>query len=260
MKKFFANLKRFRAYISYSAVASLKQEVSGSYFSWLWWILDPFLFMMVYCFVFVVVFEKTEEHLIPFIFVGYGTWSYFSRNVSQSVKLIRGNKSILSRVYLPKYVLLSSMMIENLIRYLIIIALCFIVSIFDHVRFSWKVLYFIPLTGGLMLLVFGFCSILLHLGVYMKDLGNITTVVLKLIFYLSGVFYNLEKRVPKPYNMWLSFGKPVAMYMSEIRRVILYRKDPRFWIVGVWIGISLILSFIGISLIHKHEQTYVKAI
>ena len=244
----------------YSARASLREDVSGSYFNWLWWILDPLLFMLVYSFISVIVFGKSEPHLIPFIFVGHGAWTYFNNCVNKSVKLVRSSKSILSRVYLPKYILLGSMLIENLFRYLITVALSFGAAIIDHVQFSWYLLWFPVLILGLMLLIFGVCSILLHFGVYMKDLSNITTVILRLMFYLSGVFYNIGKRVPKPYNKLLLYGNPVAMYMNEMRNVVVYQKAPNLKVIGFWIIISIILSAIGVALIHKHEQNYVKAI
>lgn len=260
MKQFWKNLIRYRSYASYAAVANLKKEVSGSYFSWLWWILDPFLFMMVYSFVSLVVFGKSEPHFIPFVFTGYGIWSFFSRSVTQSVKLVRNNKSILSRVYLPKYILLISMTFENFIRYLITLVLCFIISLFDHVVFSLYLLWFPAILCCLLLFVFGVCTIMMHIGVYAKDMGNITTVLLKLMFYLSGIFYSISKRVPAPYGKMLLWANPMALFIDEARQVTIYASAPKLLPLAIWFVISLLLSAIGIHLVHKHEQSYVKAI
>ena len=38
----------------------LRAEVAGSYLNWLWWILDPLLFMLVYTFVVRVVFTSVS--------------------------------------------------------------------------------------------------------------------------------------------------------------------------------------------------------
>lgn len=244
----------------YLAVASLKEDVSNSYLNWLWWILDPLLFMLVYAFVSVIVFGHSEPHLIPFIFVGYSAWSFFSNCINQSVKIVRNNKSILSRVYLPKYILLGSMIIENLIRYGISICLCFIIAKIDHVEFSLYVLWLPVLILCLTLTVFGICCFTLHIGVYVKDFSNIVSVLLRLIFYLSGVFYNLSKRIPDPLGGIMLDFNAIAMYMNEMRNVILYKTAPRLQVIGIWFVVSIILIAIGVSLIHKYEQTYVKAI
>lgn len=260
MKKFFYNVYRYRDYAAYAAVASLKAEVNDSFLNWLWWVLDPFLFMMVYSFVSIVVFGKTEPHFIPFVFVGYGTWQFISRNINTSVKLVRGAKSILSRIYLPKYILLFSKLYKHLIQYSITLGLTFLLAVIDSVQFSWRLAYVPVIIAVEIVLVFGICCIVMHCGVYARDLGNIITVVLKLIFYLSGVFYNLPKRVPAPYGEILLRVNPAAMFINELRNVILYETSPDFMLLGQWLVIGVALSVLGIHLIQKNEQNYIKAV
>ena len=57
MKKFINNIKKYKGYMLYATKATLKSEVAGSRLNWLWWILDPFLFMLVYTFVAEIVFR-----------------------------------------------------------------------------------------------------------------------------------------------------------------------------------------------------------
>ena len=260
MKKFFSNLRKYRHYIAYSAVASLRAEVNGSFLNWLWWILDPFLFMMVYSFVSIVVFGRTEPHFIPFVFAGYGTWQFFNRSVSASTKLIRGSKGVLSRVYLPKYILLFSRLFRHLIQYLITLGLTVVIGIIDHVQFTVLVLLVPAVIGVELVLTFGICCIVLHCGVYARDFSNIITVVLKLTFYLSGVFYSVPKRIPQPYCDILLTLNPAAMLINEMRNVLIYGYMPNFALLGLWLLIGIGISAVGVRLIHRHEQNYVKVI
>ena len=43
--RFVKDIKKYWTYAIYSAKAELKSEVASSYLNWLWWILDPLLFM-----------------------------------------------------------------------------------------------------------------------------------------------------------------------------------------------------------------------
>lgn len=260
MKKFFHNVYRYRDYAAYAAVASLRAEVNGSFLNWLWWILDPFLFMMVYSFVSIVVFGRTEPHFIPFVFVGYGTWQFINRSINSSVRLVRGTKSVLSRIYLPKYVLLFSKLYKHFIQFLITLGLTFLLAVIDSVKFSWRLVYVPVIILVEIVFVFGICCIVMHCGVYAQDLGNVMTVVLKLIFYLSGVFYNLPKRIPAPYGRLLLRINPAAVFINELRNVLLYRTSPDFTLLGQWLVIGLALSAAGVHLIHKYEQNYIKAV
>jgi len=260
MKRFFRNLSKYRSYISYSAVASLRAEVSGSYFTWLWWILDPFLFMMVYAFISLVVFGRSEPHFVPMVFIGLGTWNFISRSIDKSVLLVRSKKSVLSRVYLPKYILLFSNLFKHGIQFAITMCLSFIIAFIDGVQFSWYLLYIPLIVFVAFVFVFGVSCILMHCGVYATDLSNIVSVLLKLIFYLSGVFYSIPLRVPAPYADILLAINPAAMIINEMRNVCIYAATPNLLLLSMWLFIGVFLSIIGISLIHKYEQNYVKAI
>ena len=55
------------------------------------------------------------------------------------------------------------------------------------------------------MLTFGCSCIILHFGVYVDDLFNVTQVVLRLIFYMSGIFYSIGDRVPEPYKTILLY-------------------------------------------------------
>ena len=51
MKRFKSDFKKYFAYAKFSARSDLKSEVASSYLNWLWWVLDPMLFMLVYTFI-----------------------------------------------------------------------------------------------------------------------------------------------------------------------------------------------------------------
>ena len=61
MNRFISDLKKYRNYTIYAAKSELKSEVANSHLSWLWWILDPLLFMIVYSFVALIVFDRGEQ-------------------------------------------------------------------------------------------------------------------------------------------------------------------------------------------------------
>ena len=139
MKKFFIDLAKYAEYICYSGIANLKAEVSGSFLNWTWWILDPFLHMMVYAFISLVVFGRSEPHFIPFVFVGQAVWKYVNSTVMRSVEMIRKNKSVLRRIYLPKQILLLSNQFGFFVQLLITLGITLVMCILDGVQFTWYV-------------------------------------------------------------------------------------------------------------------------
>lgn len=265
MRKFFQDIVKYREYAVYSAKSSLKVEVANSYLNWLWWILDPLLLMLVYMFIGQVVFRSSINAFPIFVFIGLTLWNFFNKNVMSSIKLIRGKKTVISKVYMPKFVLIFSKMVDNFIKMIICLGIVFIMMPFWHCAFTWQLLYLIPIILTLIIFTFGCCSICMHFGVFIDDLYNVVQVALRLIFYMTGIFYSIEDRLQKTHPYWgqvLSKYNPMAFLITAARKVVLTANfgldDLKF--LAIWFVIGCILSVIGVNLIYKYENGYVKVI
>lgn len=260
MTKFFNDIKKYFNYMIYAAKAELNSEVANSYLGWLWWLLNPLFFMLIYSFVSIVVFKSGEPYFAAFVFIGLTLWDFFNRVVSASPRLVVNNKEIVSKVYLPKYILLIEKIFVSFFKMLISLLLVALMLFIYKVDLSLYIFNFIPILVVLVILTFGISSILLHFGVFIDDLSNLTTVGLKLVFYLSGIFYLVSKRIPAPYNKMLLWCNPMANFIESSRNAILYAKPIDYSILFVWLIIGVLLSVIGIKTINKYENSYVKVI
>lgn len=260
MKKFIYNLKKYFKYAIYSAKAELKSEVADSYLNWLWWIIEPVCFMLIYTFVFGVVFPNNEDYFASFVFVGLTAWEFFNRMINGSVKLIINNRDLVTKVYIPKYILLLSKSFTYLFKLGISLIITFILMAIQHVPFSWHIILFIPILIVLYVLSFGIGLILMHFGVTFNDLGNLTNIGLKMVFYLSGVFYNISTRLKGKLASLLLFCNPIAFCMNELRKVMIYGQLPNFLWLGLWLVVGLGLCSLGVHVIHKNENSYAKVI
>ena len=127
-KNFFANIKKHNKYAVYQAKAELKSEISNSYLSWIWWILDPLFFMLIYTFVVVIVFKNNQPGFPVFVFLGLTAWDLFSKIVTGSVKTVKNNIGIVQKVYMPKYIFLLSKSFVFLFKFMISLALVLILG------------------------------------------------------------------------------------------------------------------------------------
>lgn len=262
MKRFLADINKYREYAVYSAKSGLKAEVADSHLSWMWWILDPLLFMLVYSFVAIIVFGKGEKYFAAFVFIGLTSWRFFSATIKQSVRLVSRNSSTVSRIYMPKYILIIIQMLINCFKMLISFSLVAGTMVIYRVPFSFRMLYAIPCILVLLVVTFGFSSIVLHFGVYVDDLTNIIDVFLRLVFYLTGIFYSIEARVGGAlgagYATLLLRGNPAALVIDSMRKCLLYDMTPDLPALGLWLLAGCILSAFGVRMIYKNENSYVK--
>ena len=123
-KRFRDDMKKYWKYAIYSSKAQLKSEIANSYLNWLWWILDPLCFMLIYVFMFGYVFKSNQEYFAIFVFIGITLWDFFNKTLLQSVRVIKTNKPIVSKVYIPKFILLIVRMGVNGFKMFISLMLC----------------------------------------------------------------------------------------------------------------------------------------
>lgn len=254
------DLKKYGRYSIVSAKAQLKAEVASSYLNWLWWILDPICFMLIYTFIFGTVFQASEPYFPIFIFIGLSAWDFFHRTLTQSIKLVKKNKEIVSKVYLPKYILILTRIWVNGFKMFLSFGVVFFMMLFFGVPVTWRVLDWIPFVFLLFLFTFGCATFLLHYGVFVEDLSNVISIGLRLLFYLTGIFYQVSSRIPAPYGEWMTKYNPMAFIITGMRRSLLYGETLEggwlmFWLIG-----SLLLVVVGIRLIYKNENSYIKVI
>lgn len=260
MQRLVKDLKKYWRFSFVSAKSQLKSEVANSYLNWVWWILEPLCFMFIYAFIFGVVFEAREANFPVFIFTGITVWDFFNRTVTNSVKLVRNNKGIVSKVYLPKYILLLTKVWVNGFKMLISFGIIAGMMIFYKVPLTWNVLYVLPIMFVLMMLSFGIGTVLMHFGVFLDDLSNVVSIILKILFYLTGIFYKVSSRVPAPYGEMLAKYNPIAFLLESTREALLYGQAPDLPMLSVWFIVSLLITYCGIQTIYRNENSYVKAL
>ena len=260
MKRFWKDLTSHYRYAIYAAKSELKSEVANSYLNWIWWVLEPFCFMLIYAFIFGVVFNAKEQYFPVFIFTGITAWDFFNRCLTQSVKLLKSNKSIVTKVYIPKFILLISKMFFNGYKMLFSFVIIVIMVIYFRIPITLNVLYIVPIFIVLFVITFACMTHLMHYGVFIQDLANVTNIALRMIFYMTGIFYNIEKRLPAKYVGILMKGNPMALVLSSLRKCLLYGQTPDVKWLLIWFIIGIIVAALGIRKIYKNENSYVKVI
>lgn len=263
MDRFIRDMKKHFGYAKYSAKAELKAEVAGSYLNWVWWLLEPFCLMLIYTFIFGYVFNAREKYFTAFIYIGLTAWTFFNQNLKNSVKMVKKNKPVVSKVYLPKFILIESKMFVNGFKMLISFGIVVFLMIFYRIPLTWNIFYAIPLMICMWLVTFGIMCILLHFGVFVEDLSNVVNIALRLVFYMTGIMFSIEARIGAKHPELAAFlgnGNPMAFIINSLRKSLLYGQQPDLIVLLIWTLIGIILSAIGIRTIYKNENSYVKVI
>ncbi len=260
LKRLIRDIISYRRYIIYSAKIALQAEVANAYLDWLWWILEPLFSMLVYYLIFGVVFRAEEPYFLVFIYSALTMWGFFNRTVNMSVKLITGQKSIITKVYIPKPVLLISKMMIFAFKMLISAGIVIVLMIPYRVPVDWHLIGIIPVLIVFFIFCYGCACILMHVGVFVEDMSYVVSIVLNILFYFTGIFYSISKRFPQPWGNFFEDANPLAFLIAQMRGALLYESSIYYKGLLVWFIISMIIAINGTKLVYKNENTYVKVI
>ena len=197
-KRFVKDLKRYFPYSVRFAKSQLKTEVAGSYLGWIWWVLQPLCLMFVYSLVFGVFFNAREEYMSLFIFIGLTLWNFFSHTINHSVKMISANKSMLMKVYVPKFIYPLTKVLSASINVLLsMIPLILVTLIYGLIAnphlFISKSIVLLPF-ALLFLLVFclGIGFLLSCLMAFFHDIEFLWGVISTVWMYGTPIIYSLS--------------------------------------------------------------------
>lgn len=260
IKKFGRDIVDYGQYMIYAAKTDLQAEVANSYLNRLWWLLEPFFNMVVYVVVFGNVMGNSVENYATFIFSALLMWNFFSKTINYSVKLVRTNKEIISKVYVPKFTLLISNMFLNLFKLLFSLIVLVVMLCVFRIHIGIHVLWVIPAYIMMMLLAFGVGMIFLHFGVYVDDLSYAVGILLNMLMFLSGIFYEVMTTLPEPLNILMMCVNPVAVFIDTMRSALLYNSVANLPLLGIWTAFSFILCCVGVHIVYKNENSYVKVV
>ena len=258
--RFQNDIRKYFQYAVRSAKADLRSEVANAYLDWLWWLIEPFCMMLIYTLIFGVVFKASEQFFPVFIFSGLAMWTFFSRGMNVSVNIVRANKGIISKIYLPKFILYFARMLVNGFKMLVSFAIVVIMMIVFRVPISVNILYIVPIMIVFFLFTFGLGTILMHFGVYVNDLSYIVGIVLSMLMYFTGTFYSVGNRIPAPFGELLEQFNPVAYCIASMRNAVLYCKAPQIDLLIMWAMVSIVLAAQGVYTIYRNEIAYVRMI
>lgn len=217
----------------------VRREVMGRYrgslLGVLWAFVAPLLTLGVYTFVFVGVFsmrwpgaESTGGTGFALqLFAGLIVFNFFAEVISRAPSQILEQPNLVKRVVFPlellAHVSLSSALVHLAISSLILL----IGAVFTKgITFSALLVPLVLLP--LLPMMLGLCWLLSALGVYVRDLGPVISLVVNLLLFVSPIFYNAD-RLPQSIRPWMLFN-PLVLPIENLRRCILHGGTDIDWV------------------------------
>lgn len=224
----------------------ITRRYRGSVLGAVWLLLAPLLMLAVYAFVFGVVFQvrwgnagDDKAMFAAVLFCGVAVFGLFADVLNRSPQLILDNVSYVKKVVFPLEILSYVAVLAAALNFLfaLVVLLGFVAVGIGLPPLSALVLPVLLLP--FLLALVGLSWMLAALGVYLRDINQVTGFVTTAMMFLSPVFYPITA-VPESYRslLWLN---PITHVVEMFRAVLIFGQWPtlgaiaQFWVLAVLI-------------------------
>lgn len=230
---------KYRYLLRELVIKRIKLQYRNSVLGMFWTFLQPLLTMVVLTFVFSNIFGKGSSGEVVnypvYLLSGRLLYDFYSQSTKRSMKAIRGNASIIKKVYVPKYIYPLSMVLSTFITFLIsLIVLVMVIAFFniigkDPIPLSFNVFYAVVPIIILFVMCLGIGMLLATLDVFFKDVENLYDVFCMLLFYATPIVYTVDK-LNLPEGSWkaeILKLNPLYGIVDMFRAAVLHSTE--FW-------------------------------
>ncbi len=224
---------------------NIKAQYRQSFLGFGWALIPPFVTAALWIFLRRNGVMSMGDTGIPYpVFVMIGTllWQMFSESILSPLKMVNDNKSMLSKINIPREGLLLAGFYELIMNAVIKALLILLVLIIFRQTITPAGIALAPL-GMLCILLTGFSIglLLTPLGILFTDINRGLTVVLPFLMYLTPVIYP----VPREGSLGLLMkANPLATFIPITRDWLTAQPVYQMgWFIGYAFVFLLLLAF-----------------
>jgi lipopolysaccharide transport system permease protein len=257
----FASLWRNRALIWQMTLRDIAARYRGSVIGLAWSFINPLLMLVVYTFVFSVVFnarwgleQESRTDFAIILFAGMIVFGLFAEMVNRAPGQIVSNANYVKKVMFPLEILSWVSLGSVLFHSLISLAVLLLAQLVINWTLPWTVVLFPLILLPLIFASLGTAWFLAALGVYIRDIGQITTVITTVLMFMSAVFYPISA-LPESYQAWLRLN-PLVLIITESRKVLILGDLPDWRWLGFALLMGLVIAFAGFWWFQKTRKGF----
>lgn len=233
-----------------------KRDVVGRYrgsaLGLVWSLVQPLMMLAVYTYVFGVVLKVRwsdrvqDEGGVAFaviLFSGLIVHGLFAECFTRAPNLVLENSNFVKKVIFPleilPYTVLASALFHAAVSLLVLLAAHVVL---DH-DFAWTVLLLPVVFAPLLIMTLGVTWLLAALGVFLRDIGQVTTVLSTVLLFVSPIFFPIE-RLPAAMQ-GLVYLNPLSVIVDQVRAVVLYGRMPDWQALALYTVVAVAVAQLG---------------
>lgn len=127
-----------------------------------------------------------------------------------------------------------------------------------NLSLNWTVVLLLCVLLPLVILTMGLSWLLASLGVYVRDVGQITGIVTTAMLFLTSIVYPLSA-LPEAYRPLL-YLNPLTFIVEQGRGVLIWGNMPDWTGLGVYLFVSFLIAWLGFAWVQLTRRGFADVI
>ncbi len=200
-----------------------------------------------------------------FYMTGITAWNYFADCLTKTSTVFKDNANIFGKVYFPRLIVPLSIVVSNLIRFVVQMILLFIFMAYFYIQgasfhVTWVAALFPLLIVLMALLGLGLGMIISALTTKYRDLSFLLGFGVQLLMYGTTVIIPLSAAIKNPNIAWIIKFNPMTTIIEAFRYGFLGKGTFNSASFSYTIGFTVIVMIFGIIIFNKVEKNFVDTV
>ena len=248
-------VKKYRFLIHQLVSRDFHTKYKRSVLGMFWSFLNPLLTMAVQYFVFSTIFKMAVSFYPVYLLTGIVMFNFFSESCGMALMSIVGNSSLITKVYVPKYIYPLTRVMSSCINLLISLIPLFAVALIAGVQFTQALLLFPFSLVCLTIFCLGLGMLLAAGMVFFRDVQFLWNVFSMIWMYATPIFYP-ESILPDQFKFILRIN-PLYYFITFARSCIIggVSPEPIVYIQSLLFALGMLL--VGAIVFKKTQDKFI---
>tara|TARA_R110002110_G_scaffold330339_1_gene541609 strand:+ start:30982 stop:31758 length:777 start_codon:yes stop_codon:yes gene_type:complete len=247
-------LTHYFSLVDVQARMALKSDASRYFLGYLWWVLEPLLYVGVFYVVFNVILNAQRADFLMFLMCGKLPFVWFSKSVNQASNSIVANAGLIGKIDAPKSLFPMAVVQEGLYKQSTVFLLLFCVLIASGFAPDWTWLSLAPVLLVNYLMIIACALIGAMLVCYVRDFSMLISLGMVFLMFTSGIFWDVRQLDDPLMTQLMLTWNPLAFLLDAYRQVLMYRQLPDFAHLTALAVIFSSIALMALMFMRKHSK------
>ncbi|MDE6923187.1 MAG: ABC transporter permease [Oscillospiraceae bacterium] len=248
-------VRKYRFLIRQLVARDFRTKYKRSILGMFWSFLNPLLMMLVQYFVFSTIFKSDVPNFAAYLIIGTVMFNFFNEACGMALGSIVGNASLITKVYMPKYIYPLTRVMSSMVNLVISLIPLLIVCVITGVEFHKSALLAFFFLICLTVFSLGLGLLLSAAMVFFRDTQFLWGVLSMMWMYATPIFYP-ETILPEEFKFILQVN-PLYHFLKNTRLCILSGISPEPVVYVQCLLLALGALLIGALVFRKAQDRFV---